>query len=469
MVFQGPLRKQCLLHLLIFAASASAQAQDAVDDFVRTEMERQKTPGVSIAVIRRGEIVKVKGYGLANVEHQVPVKPETIFESGSMGKQFTSTAVMLLVEDGKIALTDSIAKYFPEAPERFRPITVRHLLTHTSGIPDYTTGTMDYRRDYTEDDLAKLAFGLTLEFPAGSRWNYSNTGYVLLGVLVHRASGKFYGDILRDRVFAPLGMKTARIISEADIVPNRAAGYRLQNGELKNQNWVAPMLNTTADGSLYLSILDLIAWDRGLRARSVLRPESWAQVFTPAALTSGKHYPYGFGWGIREVAGQTVYEHGGSWQGFKTHIVRYQGDDLTVIALANLAQAQPERFCSGIVKILAAHLVPPIVAPPSTDDKPALTERMKEVLAATAEGKLSPGDFAYLRAGFFPDGPKRYQDLLRDAGAVRKVTLLSREELGDDVISRYNVMYMDRTLTVTLGVAPDGKISQFSLQRRATQ
>src|SRR5258708_2683240 len=169
MFVQGPLRKQCWpqgsrralpwigIHLLIFvafaafAASASAQTQDAIDDFVRTEMERQKTPGVSIAVIRRGEVVKVKGYGFANVEHQAPVKPETIFESGSMGKQFTSTAVMLLVEDGKIALTDSIAKYFPEAPERFRPITVRHLLTHTSGIPDYTAGTMDYRRDYTED------------------------------------------------------------------------------------------------------------------------------------------------------------------------------------------------------------------------------------------------------------------------------------------------------------------------------
>ena len=147
---------------------------------------------------------------------------------------------------------------------------MRHLLTHTSGIPDYGPETVDFRKDYTEEELARLAFGLKLEFAPGSRWNYSNTGYVLLGIIVGKASGRFYGDLLAERVFAPLGMKTARVISEADIVPNRAAGYRLVDGQLKNQEWVAPKLNTTADGSLYLSVLDLVAWDRGLRAGAVL-------------------------------------------------------------------------------------------------------------------------------------------------------------------------------------------------------
>jgi len=200
-------------------------------------MARQKVPGVAVAVVDHEKVVKAAGYGHANVEHDVPVRPETIFQSGSLGKQFTAAAVMTLVEEGKLALDDSIAKYFPEAPEAFRPITVRHLLTHTSGIPDYTEGTIDLRRDYTEDEMARLAFGLKLEFPAGSRWNYSNTGYLLLGVLAHRASGRFYGDILRDRVFQPLGMKTARIISEEDIVPtappaidSSAASSRTRSG-----------------------------------------------------------------------------------------------------------------------------------------------------------------------------------------------------------------------------------------------
>jgi CubicO group peptidase (beta-lactamase class C family) len=182
---------------------------------------------------------------------------------------------------------------------------------------------MDYRRDYTEDELAQMAFGLTPEFPPGCRWNYSNTGYVLLGIIIHKASGKFYGDVLRERVFTPLGMSTARVISEEDIIPNRAAGYRRARGELKNQEWVAPKLNTTADGSLYLSLKDYIAWDRGLRTKKVLKPESWATINTPVTLTSGKRYPYGFGWSIDTVAGQLRIHHGGAWQGFQTYISRY--------------------------------------------------------------------------------------------------------------------------------------------------
>lgn len=199
---------------------AQQPALARIDSVVRAEMSRQKIPGVAVAVVKGGTIMVSKGYGESNLELHVPVSSETLFQSGSVGKQFTSAAVMLLVEDGKIGLADSITKYFPNAPASWRGITVRHLLTHTSGIPDYTTDAMDYRRDYTEDELAQMAFGLTPEFPPGSRWNYSNTGYVLLGIIIHKASGKFYGDVLRDRVFGPLGMRTARVIDEEDIIPN---------------------------------------------------------------------------------------------------------------------------------------------------------------------------------------------------------------------------------------------------------
>jgi CubicO group peptidase (beta-lactamase class C family) len=322
---------------LCVAISTTLAAQDAlqsrIDSVVQAEMTRQRIPGVAVAVVRKGTVTSAKGYGEANVEHHVRVGPETVFQSGSVGKQFTSAAVMLLVEDGKIGLGDSITKYFPNAPPSWRGITVRHLLTHTSGIPDYTTDAMDYRRDYTEDDLEKMAFGLTPEFPPGSRWNYSNTGYVLLGIIIHKASGQFYGDVLRERIFTPLGMRSARIIDEADIVPNRAAGYQMVRGQLKNQDWVAPKLNTTADGSLYLSLQDYIAWDAGLRAGKILKPASWATINTPVTLTSGKRYPYGFGWSIDTVAGQLRIHHGGSWQGFQTYISRYIGADMTIVAL----------------------------------------------------------------------------------------------------------------------------------------
>jgi CubicO group peptidase (beta-lactamase class C family) len=211
---------------------------DPVDNIVRAEMTRQRIPGVAVAVVRGGKIIKAQGYGLANVEHDVPVTDETIFQSGSLGKQFTAAVVMLLVEDGTVGLSDPLTKFFPQGPAGWRHITVRHLLTHTSGIPDYTDGKLDFRRDYTEDELVRFAFDLPLDFAPGDQWQYSNTGYVILGALVRKVSGRFYGDLLRERVFQPLAMTTARVITEADLVPHRAAGYRLEGGTLKNQEWV---------------------------------------------------------------------------------------------------------------------------------------------------------------------------------------------------------------------------------------
>jgi CubicO group peptidase (beta-lactamase class C family) len=439
--------------------------QARIDSVARAEMTRQKIPGVAVAVVRHGEVLSAKGYGEANVELHVPVTPETVFESGSVGKQFTSTAVMLLVEDGKIGLADPITKYFPNAPASWQGITVRHLLTHTSGIPDYTTDAMDYRRDYTEDELARMAFGLRPEFPPGSRWNYSNTGYVLLGIIIHKASGQFYGDLLRDRVFGPLGMRTARIISEADIIPNRAAGYRLARGELKNQEWVAPQLNTTADGSLYLSLEDYIAWDRGLRAKKILKPESWAAVFTPVTLNSGKHYPYGFGWSIDTVAGQLRIHHGGAWQGFQTYISRYLGDDMTIVALSNLGASQPVAIVDGIAGVLDPALKPKALAP-IADREPKVRERLVAVLAATRDGRLAPNDFAYVRAGFFPGAADAYKQLLAGVETPDSLTLLDRTVLGDDRIYVYDVGYRGKFFRVRLGLAPDDKVSVFSIRRR---
>ena len=436
---------------------------ERVDDYIRAAMARQKIPGLAVAIVLNGEVIKARGYGEANVEHKVPVTPETIFQSGSVGKQFTSAAVMLLVEDGRIALTDPVMKFFPQAPAGWKSITIRHLLTHTSGLPDYTTGTLDYRRDYTEDDLLKFAYALTPEFPPGTRWNYSNTGYVVLGAVIRKVSGKFYGDLLRERVFAPLGMPTARVISEDAIVPNRAAGYRLEKGELRNQEWVSPSLNTTADGSLYLSLLDLIAWDRGLRERRVLEPATWQQVFTPVVLKSGRTYPYGFGWSIDEVGKRPVQRHGGAWQGFRTDIARYPENGLTVIVLANLAEADPGEIVDGIAALLDPRLQP--AAPGPLPDIPAVQARARQILQDTAAGRLSNDDFAYLRAGFFPEGPKRYAQILADAGPILAFTLREHRQLGDDEIYVYDIRCEKGMVRMRLGIAPDSKISQFGLRR----
>ena len=446
---------------------SAAQAPDLarIDSVVKAEMAKQRIPGVAVAVIRVGRVIAAKGYGEANVEHHVPVTAQTVFQSGSVGKQFTSAAIMLLVEDGKIALTDSITKFFPNAPATWRGITVRHLLSHTSGIPDYTTDAMDYRRDYTEDELAQMAFGLTPEFPPGSRWNYSNTGYVLLGIIIHKVSGQFYGDVLRERIFEPLGMRTARVISEADIVPNRAAGYEVVKGELKNQEWVAPKLNTTADGSLYLSLEDYIAWDRGLRGKKILKADSWAAAYTPVTLTSGNRYPYGFGWSIDTVAGQLRIHHGGAWQGFQTYISRYLGDDMTIVALANLAGSQPVAIVDGIAGLLDPALRPKPPAP-IADRDPGVRARLEVILAAARDGRLTPNDFAYVRAGFFPGAANAYRQLLAGVGAPDTVTLFDRTVLGDDRVYTYEVTYGAKAFRLRLGLAPDDKVSLFTIRRR---
>jgi CubicO group peptidase (beta-lactamase class C family) len=472
--------------LLVLAAVMAAHAAQAaqppggshdaaccleqVDRFVLAEMQRQKVPGVAIGIVRNGEPLIAKGYGDANVELGVPVTPRTIFQSGSVGKQFTAVALMLQVEDGKLGLDDSVTKYLPDAPPSWRSITIRHLLTHTSGIPDYTERTagdsaagIDLRRDYTEDELAKAAFRLPLQFEPGSRWSYSNTGYLLLGIVIHKVSGRFYGDVLRDRVFTPLGMKTARIISEEDIVPNRAAGYRLVDGELKNQDWVAPTLNTTADGSLYLSMLDLIAWDRGLRARGILKPESWSLIYAPVSLPSGRTYPYGFGWFLDESGGKPWYHHSGSWQGFETYISRYLGDDVTIIVLTNLGDARPGRFVDGIAAIIDAKLAKLEPSTPIRDREPAVTQRVRALLVATREGSLSPQDLPYLR-GDFVALAKTYQELLRPLGTPQRLDLLDRRELGDDRFYTYAVLYGTRTLRVQVGFAPDGRVSAYDIQ-----
>jgi CubicO group peptidase (beta-lactamase class C family) len=338
--------------ILLLAVSCLAQnaLESKVDEYIRGEMQTQQIPGVALAVIKDGRIVLAKGYGFANVEHQVPVKPETIFQSGSVGKQFTATAVMMLMEEGKLSLDDKITKYFPDGPTAWRDITIRHMLTHTSGMTDYPED-FDLRRDYTEDELYQRIKTIPLAFQPGEKWSYSNLAYVMLGILIHKVSGKFYGDFLQERIFKPLEMSTARIISEADIVPNRAAGYRTVNGELKNQNWVSPSLNTTADGALYLTVYDMAKWDAALYTEKLLKRSTLEQMWTPVTLNNGKTYPYGFGWGLGEIRGHRIIEHGGSWQGFKSQISRYPDDRLTVIVFANQARTNQAKIAHGVAAL----------------------------------------------------------------------------------------------------------------------
>jgi len=339
---------------------------DSIDHFVHVEMARSKAPGVAILVIKDGRIVKRKGYGFANVEHRIPSNPFTVFESGSMGKQFTAALVLMLAQDKWFKLQDPIVKFFPEGAAKWGKVTVRQLLTHTSGIGDMPYDQMDMRKRYTEKDLVDLMAKQPMVESPGAKWRYNNGGYVLLGILVHRVTGKFYGDLLASRIFKPLGMYTARVISEHEIVMNRSSGYQLEDGKIVNQDWVSPSLNRTADGSLYLSIDDMKKWDAAMYRNKVLGSDIIAEMSRPtrlidgsiAVVNPGDHYPvyYGMGWTISHKQGYTCIAHAGGWQGFRTYYARIAESKLSVVVMANLDSADTATIGKQILEFFQPKL-----------------------------------------------------------------------------------------------------------------
>lgn len=353
------------------SATALTSAQIAsVNHYVATEMAKERIPGAEVGIYHRGQILLAKGYGFADLEFNVPVKPQTLFQSGSVGKQFVSAAIMMLVEEGKISLDDSITKYFPDAPPSWKPILIKNMLSHTSGLGEYESeartgpnGPFYLRLDFTEDQLAKKIEALPIDFPVGSKWAYRNTNYVLLGILIHKVTGMFYADFLTQRIFKPLGMTSTRLISDADIIPNRSSGYEIHNGKLQNQEWVSPTFNSTADGALYFNVLDLAKWDGALYGTTLLKQSSLDRIWTVYPLNDGKPNPghYGFGWEINSMNGHKVIEHSGAWQGFTCDISRYVDDNLTVVVLTNLdaGHSRPDMIAHHVAGLIKPALMPP--------------------------------------------------------------------------------------------------------------
>ena len=355
-----------LLVLTILHAAFADTATDRVSDFVNGYLKNNQIPGCAVMVRQDGKLLRCQGFGVANLEHVVRVTPETVFQSGSTGKQFTAMAIMMLIEEQKLALDDPISKYL-DVPENWSAIRVRHLLTHTAGLGDYPES-FSLQRDYSEDELLKMIAAQPLAFPPGEKWSYSNLGYVTLGILIHKVSGQFWGDFLQQRVFAPLGMKQTRVINESDIIPNRAAGYVLKNGALKNQQWVSPTVNNTADGSLYFSVEDVAKWDEALETQKLISGASYDQMWTPVKLNNGRTASYGFGWRIAKTdSGHHVLEHGGAWQGFSSYIVRYPEDGVSAAVLCNRAGASAGYIAKRIAGFYVPSVAPRVRTPIKLD------------------------------------------------------------------------------------------------------
>lgn len=310
---------------------------DALDKQVEEFLVTQNVPGGLVALASKGEILHIKPYGMANVELSVPVSEKTVFEIGSISKQFVAAAALLLVEEGKLTLNDPIHKYLPYLPSEWVGVTMKQLLNHTSGIPDYEEiRSYDaYRFRMTPQEVIKIAQSRPIDFEPGQGWYYSNTGYYLASMVLERIDGAPLGKILEARIFGPLGMAQTRLADPEAIIPHRAAGYWVNRvNELINRN-PTETSSTLGAGGLLSNAGDLAKWDAALYGDDFLSEASKAEMWTAAVLPNGESTGYALGWDVRPYGEHVSQHHSGQVAGFTAFFDRFPDQEVAVIIFLN--------------------------------------------------------------------------------------------------------------------------------------
>lgn len=448
-----------LVGIGLLCAALTARA-DKVDDYIQGEMKKRQIPGVSVAVVREGKVLLAKGYGAANVEHATPATADTVYELASVTKQFTATAIMMLAEEGKLALDDKITKHLTGLPTAWENVTVRHLLNHTSGIKSYTSVANFFsfaRKDFTQDEILQLVAKDPLEFQPGEKWNYNNTGYFLLGMIVEKVSGQTYEAFLKARIFQPLGMNSSRLNNFQEIIPNRAQGYALKNNRMVNCDYLSPTQPFSA-GALLSTVSDMAKWDAALYTEKLLKKSSLDAMWTETKLADGKMQDYGFGWSVGKHRGHKMIGHSGGINGFSTHISRFVDDKLTVIVLANSESANAGMLANGI----AANYLkfdPEVVEKPITDKDPKTTEMLERVLRDALQGKVEETRFTPEAYKALAPRIKESKDQVAALGELKSFVLLSaKEDEKNGKELRYRAVLTNQTVIFVARLTPDNKI-----------
>lgn len=340
--------------LVLLLTTAVAVQADKVDDYIKAQIERQHVPGVAVLVIKDKQIVKSQGYGLANVELNVAATPDTVFKIGSVSKQFIASGIMLLVQDGKLSIDDNISKFLDATPETWKPITVRHLLTHTSGIVREAPG-FDPLKIQNDADVIKTAYSQPLRFAPGEKYEYCNVGYFTLAEIINKVSGKPWPDFLHERIFKPLGMNSTRTTNMIELVSNRANGYIWRNGKMQN---AAIYFALRPSGAFLSTISDLAKWEAALAAETLLKRSTLDQMWTPVKLNNGTTYPYGFGWELGSIGSHKQINHGGALPGFRAQLSRFVDDKVTVVVLTNGDNANAAGIATGVANFYIPGLLP---------------------------------------------------------------------------------------------------------------
>lgn len=340
-----------ILALVIVAfcplAARADETSEKLEAYMDAAVKADQFSG-SVLVAKDGKILLAKGYGLANVEHEIPNTPDTKFRLGSITKQFTATAILILQEQGKLKVDDPIGKHLTDAPKAWEKVTIHHLLTHTSGIPSYTDDP-EYAKSMTKpesvDSMIARFRDKPLDFEPGSKFHYDNSGYFLLGAIIEKVSGKTYEAFLKEAIFDPMGMADTGYDHPSTILPKRASGYDRASGKLVNAAYL-DMNQPYAAGSIYSTVGDMLKWDRALKAGKPLSKESMSALFTPFKDR------YAYGWVVGERKGHKQVGHGGGINGFVTDYLRFPEDDVCVVVLCNVETSNPSKAAGDLAGIV---------------------------------------------------------------------------------------------------------------------
>lgn len=341
-----------LVAFLLAFAAVQAQDTNAKFDEYLTAITKQGRFMGTVLVAREGQVIYSKGYGLANLEFDIPNTPNTKFRLGSITKQFTAAAILLLQERGKLNVQDPVCKYIENCPKTWEPVTIHHLLNHTSGIPSYTdvNSPEEFRlislQKVTPAGFVDSFKNKPLNFPVGEQYKYNNSGYFILGYIIEKLSGKSYEAFLQDNIFTPLKMTNTGYDTHDRILKLRATGYAQQNGKTLNSDYL-DMTIPYAAGSLYSTTEDLFTWNEALFADKVLTAKSRAAMMTP-----GKSN-YGYGLAMNQQHNRARVSHGGGINGFNTYLARFPAEKITIVALRNANfGVSPDKICADFAAIL---------------------------------------------------------------------------------------------------------------------
>jgi CubicO group peptidase (beta-lactamase class C family) len=453
--------------LCVLPALACAQPTSELDAYVEKILATHKLPGAAIAVVKDGQVVVAKGYGLSNVEASTKATADTVYQLASVTKQFTAAAALMLVEDGKLSLDAKVTELLPGLPAAWSPVTVRHLLSHTSGIKSYTEvfGARKTPEDkvFTKDEIIALVADAPLQFAPGERFAYCNTGYYLLGLVIEKASGKKYADFLAERIFKPLAMTSTGLDDYADVRPQRARGYSLEGGASKPAPHTHPS-QPFAAGALVSTVVDMAKWDAALAGRKLLKPASYDALWTPFTFNDGKKSGYAFGWQVDPYRTRPRQAHGGGISGFSTFVARYPEEKVTVIALVNQGGPGGGMLANGIADLYVPGLKE-LAPKPITDADPDTTVFLKKVIAAAAGGSAEPDWFTpEFRSFMFPDRIKQGPQMFGRFGPLQAFELMEDATRDGRRVRAYRATFGTTAVRTTFTLAPDGKIAGLGVQ-----